>query len=185
MARIDEVCGHDWGIDLHDKGEMLYVMARWGPGEGRILEVGSALGRSTACLALGSKDAGREIVVAIDHHEQFKTYDRFRQHMVDLKLLDWVQIVHMDSERARRGWGDTKLRLIFIDGEHTHRGVQRDIHMWVPLVIEGGLIVWDDYSNISEVTKAIDEFLRATKWDYVARSNLIWTTKEREWFPTS
>src|SRR5687768_14649322 len=50
------------------EGRSLYALARSGPGQGAIVEVGSAWGRSTICLARGSKSAGRERVHAVDSH---------------------------------------------------------------------------------------------------------------------
>jgi hypothetical protein len=50
------------------EGRSLYALARCGPGHGAIVEIGSAWGRSTICLAQGSKSAGREAVHAVDSH---------------------------------------------------------------------------------------------------------------------
>ena len=47
---------------------LLYTLARRGPGDGAIVEIGSAWGRSTIILATGSKRARREKVHAIDPH---------------------------------------------------------------------------------------------------------------------
>lgn len=49
------------------EGYLLCRLAAEGPGLGAIVEIGSYCGRSTAFLAAGSKSAGREKVIAIDH----------------------------------------------------------------------------------------------------------------------
>jgi predicted O-methyltransferase YrrM len=51
-----------------EDARLLYRLARRGPGRGAVVEIGSAWGRSTIVLAHGSKQAGREKVVAIDPH---------------------------------------------------------------------------------------------------------------------
>jgi|AGTN01.1.fsa_nt_gi hypothetical protein len=53
---------------LHDlEGYTLLQLAARGSGTGAIVEIGSFMGRSTAFLAAGSKLAGREKVIAVDH----------------------------------------------------------------------------------------------------------------------
>src|SRR3989442_1512610 len=52
----------------------LYALAHHGPGQGAIVEIGSAWGKSTIFLAAGSKRAGREHVTAIDPHTGDPTY---------------------------------------------------------------------------------------------------------------
>jgi len=40
--------------------------------------------------------------------------------------------------------GDSKLDLLFIDGDHTYEGVKRDFEMYSPLVKKGGIIAFHD-----------------------------------------
>jgi MMP 1-O-methyltransferase len=62
--RFQPVRGWLAGIDAY----LLYSAARNGPGQGAIVEIGSAWGRSTVFLAAGSMRAKREKVIAIDPH---------------------------------------------------------------------------------------------------------------------
>jgi len=55
----------------------LYELARGCTGRGAIVELGSWRGRSTICLALGSKDGSGVPVIAVDRHTD-KTFVDFQ-----------------------------------------------------------------------------------------------------------
>ena len=49
---------------------------------------------------------------------------------------------------------------IFIDGDHTYEGVQKDIHLYGPIAKPGGILVFDDYvGGFPGVVKAVDELV--------------------------
>lgn len=177
----------------------LYALAHHGPGEGAIVEIGSAWGKSTIFLASGSKRAGRERVFAIDPHtgdptyleqdlspfwpprrrlpftpapdismlkpthgEQFTSYEAFQRNLQRFRLDDWVVPIVSTSEEASRSWNGTPIRLLFVDGLHSYEGVSIDIRDWVPRVIRGGVIVFDDYFTHDPtvgVSRAVDELV--------------------------
>jgi hypothetical protein len=52
--------------------------------------------------------------------------------------------------------------LLFVDGLHTYEAVKADIDDWVPRVIPGGVIVFDDYFPLGDhpgVKQAVDELV--------------------------
>ena len=172
---------------------LLYRCARRGPGSGQIVEIGSAWGKSTICLAAGSRAVGREKVKAIDPHTGDAWYldaegvgpiDSFEEFQANLEAAgcrDWVQPVVMTSEDAAREPA-SPIRLLFIDGLHTYEAVQRDIADWVPRLIPGGLVVFDDYDNAAPgvgVRMAVDELLRSGLVEPTLRRafNLVWTVR--------
>jgi predicted O-methyltransferase YrrM len=141
---------------------------------GAVVEIGSAWGRSTLCLAEGARLAGGEGVTAIDPHSgdpwylkdaglgQIDSFAEFAANVARAGLTEWVKPVVMTSEAAAARFPATPIRLLFIDGLHTPEAVQRDITDWVPRVTEGGVIVFDDYDNDSEgvgVREAVDRLL--------------------------
>jgi len=51
------------------------------------------------------------------------------------------------------------LDLVYVDGDHTYEGCHRDIVAWYGIVKTGGIMVFDDYSDLFPgVIKAVDEF---------------------------
>lgn len=175
-------------------GHLLYNLARRGPGSGGIVEIGSAWGRSTACLAAGTRAAGRELVTAIDPHtgddwflneiraQRVDTFNEFRSNIKRLGLSEWVQPVRLTSDEAAIATPETPVRLLFIDGLHTYEAVAADIRQWVPRVVAGGVIVFDDYPNPDPsigVRQAVDELLRTHFVDGQLRRafNLVWVVR--------
>ena len=173
---------------------LLYRLARRGPGVGSIVEIGSAWGRSTVCLAAGSKVAQRERVTAIDPHTgddwyleekgigPIDSFAEFTKNLQAFRVDDWVQPVRMTSEAAAEAASSEPIRLLFIDGLHTYEGVSTDIRDWVPRVIPGGVVVFDDYPNPDPtvgVRRAVDELLASGLVEPRLRSafNLTWTVR--------
>jgi predicted O-methyltransferase YrrM len=173
---------------------LLYRLASGRAGEGQIVEIGSAWGRSTICLGAGARRAGAERVTAIDPHTgdtwyldeigegTIDSFTEFSANIAKADLNEWVTPVVMTSEAAAAALPDAPIRLLFIDGLHTLEGVERDIADWVPRVRDGGVIVFDDYDNTAEgvgVRTAVDRLLQSGKVDPTLRRafNLVWTTR--------
>ena len=168
---------------LHE-GRLLYALAHHGPGRGAIVEIGSAWGRSTICLARGSKAAGREHVHAIDPHPDIvepclwpdagwqKGLGRaahvtgsrlpwLRYNLQRFGVDDWVEPIVSTSVSAS-GLPIGDVRLLFVDGAHTYEAVKADIDAWLPRVVPGGVVVFDDYLESKPswgVRQAVDELL--------------------------
>lgn len=189
------------------EGRSLYALARAGPGHGPIVEIGSAWGRSTICLARGSKSAGREQVHTIDSHLSSPEPGRWRgagvqkgmprsggganeegsrfpwllQNLRRFGVEDWVvPIVSTSTSASSLPLDD--IRLLFVDGLHTYEGVKKDIESWLPRVASGGVVVFDDYFGTKPtwgVRQAVDELVSSGK----VRSSLgragthVWTLK--------
>lgn len=169
------------------EGRSLYALAHHGPGHGPIVEIGSAWGRSTICLARGSKSAGRERVHAVDPHlknpdpgvwhaaggqkgmgrvlqddpGEDSTLSWLLYNLRRFGVEDWVEPIVSTSASASRLPIDG-IRLLFVDGSHTYEGVKGDIEAWLPRVAPGGVVVFDDYFGTKPawgVRRAVDELL--------------------------
>jgi predicted O-methyltransferase YrrM len=189
------------------EGRSLYALARAGPGHGAIVEIGSAWGRSTICLARGSKSAGREHVHTIDSHLRSpqpglwrgagvqKGMPRVTQGSVDdgsrlpwlehnlrrFDVDDWVVPIVSTSASASSLPLDG-IRLLFVDGSHIYEEVKGDIETWFPRVASGGVVVFDDYFGTKPtwgVRRAVDELLSSGKVrPYLVRAGThVWTLK--------
>ena len=74
----------------------------------------------------------------------------------DSHSVDTLKEVH----EALSICGVTKVDILFIDGDHTYEGVKKDFEMYSPLVKEGGLILFHDIVDHTEVypTCKVDKF---------------------------
>lgn len=60
---------------------------------------------------------------------------------------------------------ELKIDYLFIDGDHSYKGVMDDFKNYFEFVNEGGIIVFDNYNDNAwrQVTKAVDEILEKDK----------------------
>jgi len=66
-------------------------------------------------------------------------------------------LMNVESSEASEGF-DSKIDLLFIDGDHSYKGVKSDIKLWLPKVKIGGFVLFHDYGGIHPgVKKAVDE----------------------------
>ncbi len=160
IVRLTENIG-GWLTDA--EAEFLYNAAKDGPGEGVIVEIGSWKGKSTVCLAKGSKDAKREKVYAIDPHlgetelvKQTDTFSEFKANIKATNVEDYVIPMKMKSEEAARKW-EKKIRLLWIDGAHDYENVLKDFNLWEKHLVKGGIISFHDTLNFPGPKKVVRE----------------------------
>lgn len=158
------------------EGYALMLLARSGPGQGDIVEIGSFLGKSAAWLAFGAQQGGRGRVVAIDpftgspEHQpgarneepeivaHGTTRPRFEQNLSDAGLREMVDIIQARSTDAAARWSGP-VRLLFLDGDHSEEASRADFEAWLPHVRIGGLIVFHDVGVWAGVTRFYDSLM--------------------------
>jgi predicted O-methyltransferase YrrM len=156
------------GFLLDQEGYLLLLLAKYGPGDGEIVEIGSFMGKSTCWLAAGAASAGREKVTAIDtfqgspeHHDDpdlakalatGKLFDGFCYMLVKHELQNQVTPIIGDSHAAAATWNQP-LRLLFIDGDHSYEAVARDFADWEKHVVPGGVACFHDVDSWEGVTR--------------------------------
>lgn len=166
IKKLDAVEGQ-----LHYRqGMTLFSFAYTKMCEGRVVEIGSFKGKSTAWIATALKLAGVEDkVVAIDPHintgdpevvpdyAEPTSYDIFLNNLSQLNLLPFVDPIRSTSESAAKNW-DQQIRFLFIDGSHRYEDVLLDMSLWIPWVSVGGFICMHD-STYSGVSNAMKEYM--------------------------
>jgi predicted O-methyltransferase YrrM len=171
------------GMILEEEGLFLYNLAARCI-KGTIVEIGSSRGRSTICLAKGSKSGGNMTVYAVDPHNggnptkdptwrdisqegtpnlkyyvnQGKSFPQFRQALLEHCVDDIVAPLVDYSELVyKKGW-TRPIELLFIDGEHRYNYVKMDVEMWGKHLISGGIILMHD-SSYPGVRRVINELI--------------------------
>src|SRR5205085_1121988 len=110
----------------------------------------------------GCAAGGRGRVFAVDHftgspehrqggHEETpeivatgSTYEAFLGNLAAFGLTEQVTPVVGDSTEAGAAFGG-KIRMLFIDGDHSFDGTKRDFDAWYPHVSDTGLVCFHDY----------------------------------------
>lgn len=147
----DRVSGID-GLIEDKEARCLYLLAR--KAGGNIVEIGSWRGKSTICLALGSRAGGGSKVFAIDPHKGLfdsvgglnspeDSEPAFRANIRKAGVDDAVMPLVMTSREAAQEWSKP-VSLLFIDGSHEYEDVKLDVALWEPHLINGGIICFHD-----------------------------------------
>jgi predicted O-methyltransferase YrrM len=141
----------------------LAQLARWRRPR-RIFEFGTFDGRSSANLLLNAAPDARLLTINLPP-------DAFRHGGVEIG--ECLRAAGL-AERTEQLYGDTlsfdfspherQMDLIFIDAGHSYRCVLNDSTRALGLASQpGALIVWHDYGQITEVTRAVDDFIVAQR----------------------
>ena len=155
----------------------LYAAARLGGGKGWIVEIGSYKGASTAYLALGAIHAGRDSVLACDPHYE-GTHQEFQHTVRSFQLEKVVKPAVMTSEECVSQWHEP-VRLLWIDGDHSYAGVQKDVRLWSRHLIPGGVIALHDYTWEGPNAVLREEILTSSEFCEVGYlANIAYASKE-------
>jgi hypothetical protein len=101
------------GVTSIEGGELLFREAR-GVRKGCIVEIGSYRGRSTVCLACGSRKGEGKEIFSIETHKRFngalgaecgpEDSKHFYKSMIFTKSYDLVSLVNLSSKVASKYW---------------------------------------------------------------------------------
>lgn len=158
-------------FDFQDLYELAVAEASDGAS---FLEVGCWLGKSTCFLADCIRRSGKNIGLTVI--DTFKGVEgdelqslllpfggsvrlAFEANLKTAGLFDGVTIIEENSLNAHRHFAARSLDFVFIDGDHSYRGVRQDILNFRPKVKPGGILAGHDYRDSADVKRAVDELL--------------------------
>lgn len=147
LARVD-------GYLFPHEAVFLYWLARSGPGEGAIVEIGSYRGRSTLCLAAGVKGRRATRIVAVDPHV-YGTEGDLRENLAHFGMSELVETVVAPSVIAAGAWTGP-VRVVFVDGHHEKASVEADVDGWLPFLEPGGFLALHDSTDLSSFAGAAE-----------------------------
>jgi len=119
--------------------------AEWCSPDAVFVELGTAYGRSAACLleAVAARDKYNVTLYCID------MFPRHTLPVAVANLRAWrrqVRIVQCDIVRAAALFSPQSVAGVYIDADHTANGLTRTLAAWVPVLISDGRIGGHDYS---------------------------------------
>jgi predicted O-methyltransferase YrrM len=171
------------GMVSPKSGQFLYTMCYMQQSKGDVVEVGSWQGRSTSFLARAVSNSKNGNFYAIDHFKgnsgKEKLYAAGKNDLSDLEsnflsnmervgLSDSVILLNMPNEQAEREIKDINIRFLFIDGDHSKQGVEKDIELFFPKLQPGSIVVFDDFSNYFQgLVEAVDLLIREREFSRV------------------
>ena len=89
----------------------------------------------------------------------------------DVRTHTAVKLHKGSSAQILSSFADNYFDWIYIDGDHTHKGVKADIAAAIPKLKPGGYLVFNDFARITQkklgtfgVHQAVCEFVQEYKW---------------------
>ncbi len=123
-----------------DQPEFLFRLSLEQEISGSVVEIGTNVGKSTIALAYAEQQRGSGNIVTLDIYEHPDIKKNLQKAGVD----NVVRRIVKPSCVAASSW-NAPIRLLWIDGDHSCRGVYSDIQTWGPWVVAGGLVALHDY----------------------------------------
>lgn len=122
------------------------------------MEIGVAYGKSmaTACIAAAEGVSISGIDVLDWEGKREGTIEKIQQIYNKNHPYNFIK---GDSQEFGKIW-IPQINVLFIDGDHTYEGVMKDFVSWFPHVASGGVIMFDDYNEVTGVKKFIDEIIK-------------------------
>jgi predicted O-methyltransferase YrrM len=152
---------------------LLYRLTARLPRNGTIVEIGSYLGASATVLAAGARRSGAR-VYCVDTWEnegmtegERDTWPEFRENTKrDSDVIVPLRGRSEDIAPIFQG----SIDFLFIDGDHSWEGIQRDLRTWGPKLKHSAWLLLHDIGWAEGVQKAVAEIVRP--WEVEAPSNL-------------
>lgn len=137
--------------------------------EGVVVELGVWKGRSLAGILPVCAQNGNH-VFAIDQwgtiagdlltdDSNTAILDIFKTNLKLLGHESIVTIIQSDTSTAAQQFEDGSVDLIFVDGDHSHEGVRKDLFAWIPKLKPEGVMFGHDYHWFEGVRTALAEVL--------------------------
>lgn len=140
---------------------------------GRVIEIGSHLGRSTIVLA-----ATGAAVTAIDpfpddwRYGRTDTEQRFRSHLAGAGVGERVDVRVATSRDVRDAWAD-RVRMVYIDGKHDMWSCLDDMR-WSTFLDTGDVVlVHDAFSSVGVTLAVLRDQVTTRRHRYVGRTGSL------------
>lgn len=140
---------------------------------GRVVEIGSHLGRSTIVLA-----AGGASVTAIDpfadgwRYGRPDTQQRFRAHLAEAGVDSRVDVRVGTSASVRSDWSQP-VRLVYVDGKHDMWSCLDDLR-WTAFLGDGDLVlVHDAFSSVGVTMAVLRDTVTTDRHRYLGRTGSL------------
>ena len=161
------------------------------PDDGKIVEIGSFLGRSTHYLATSLMNANKENVkiYCVDTFEGSSEHvnlklpkDFFSIFKENLKFFIGREMVipcqgRSDSEDILNKFDDGSIDYIMVDGAHEHEPVLDDIENWWPKLKSDGVMLGDDF-DLESVSEAVRQMMTKLNTEGFSVNG----SREQTWF---
>jgi len=133
------------GADTQTTADERACLSRHAAGRRSLVEIGVMHGATTALLRGVMAPEG--VVIGIDRHPPGKLFVSFERLVAQRELARSARgravLLREWSHDAARNW-TAPIDFLFIDGDHSWTGLERDWHDWTPHLVSGGIVALHD-----------------------------------------
>jgi len=152
------------------------------PSGSTFVEIGAYKGKSAVYMAEEIIKSKKDITFwAVDTFEGTKDEqhdeDFFEEFLANIEPVKMnIKFHKEDSKQAYKRYEDNSIDFLFIDGDHTYKGVKADLTNWYPKVKQGGIIAGHDYAEPTcGVKMAVDQYFLFTG---IIQNGTSWIVKK-------
>ncbi len=159
--------------------EFLALLGAYPKAAGEILEIGSFRGRSTIVLAKAVELSDNARIHAVDPLELDEWADKsaagkptsaramLEKNFASCGVTNKIEIHQQYSHKLAPHWNQ-KLRVLWIDGDHTYEGALADYENFLPHLAVGGVIAFHDVMTAFECGRVfLDKVVKSPRFNRV------------------
>lgn len=129
------------------------------------VEIGSYIGASSCFIAAGikkSNNEGRLYCIDTWRNDAMSeggrdTFDEFRRNTA--KYAEFIVALRGTSHEIAKSF-DEKVDFLFIDGDHSYKGVKSDVEDWFPKLNNRAIVIFHDIGWAEGVQRVVEESVR-------------------------
>lgn len=121
----------------------LYDLSLRCSGAGAVVEIGTDAGKSTIALAYAQQIREGAPIHTIDIVE----HAEIEANLSRANVSAFVNRIVSSSSEVAASWSEP-IELLWIDGDHSYKGVSKDIEYWADKVLPGGFMAFHDYPSM-------------------------------------
>lgn len=144
--------------DPEEYAAFVHFMATKVPPADLSLEIGIASGGQTKFLR-DYWESRKTIVVDLGQHEVFPQWKRIKPNVNSDIVLEVIDDSHAPRVREQLLPYAGRVDFAFVDGDHSYRGLRKDIFLTKELLKVGGIMALHDTAAVGDLKRIFDELL--------------------------
>lgn len=141
----------------------------------KMIEIGSYMGKSSIAIGLACKKMNKGVLITVDPHTDTETQVRdgvknslpyLQKNIKAANLTKYIDIRKSTSKKLASTITTSSVKFIFLDGDHSVKGVFEDFKLWNRLIATDGFLLLHDSINLYGPRKLLLSLLLNNEFEY-------------------